>query len=78
MSRAILYFSIAAIVSPPPAAENALLSATARETFLVPLLNCSISNTPNGPFQIIVLEFFTIFEIFSTVSGPRSNIISCE
>ena len=35
MSRAILYFSIAAIVSPPPAAENALLSATARETFWV-------------------------------------------
>src|SRR5450432_3077357 len=45
----------AATLSPPPTIDVAApLSATASAIFFVPLANASISNTPIGPFQIIV------------------------
>jgi len=51
-------FSAAATESPPPTTENApafVCCATARASASVPLANASISNTPIGPFQTIVL-----------------------
>ena len=48
------YFSMAASVSPPPASENALLRAMALAMARVPSPNCSNSNTPTGPFQMMV------------------------
>ena len=44
-------------VSPPPAIENASLSAIALATFSVPLRKFGNSNTPTGPFHRIVLRF---------------------
>ena len=48
------YLSTAASVSPPPAMENAALSAMARASVSVPLPKASNSNTPTGPFQTTV------------------------
>src|SRR5690606_15189726 len=51
---------IAAIVSPPPAIENASDSAIACASARVPSANASNSNTPIGPFHTIVPAFATI------------------
>ena len=45
---------MAANVSPPPATENASLAAMASASAMVPAPKLSNSNTPTGPFQIIV------------------------
>ena len=51
-------FSIAATESPPPTILTARLLATAFATASVPLQKASISNTPIGPFQTIILASF--------------------
>src|SRR6185369_11127885 len=62
--------------SPPPTIEVApTLSATACATLNVPLANCGTSNTPMGPFQIIVRAVEITSENSSTVFGPISNAI---
>ena len=48
------------IVSPPPAMENASLSAIALATISVPLRKFGNSNTPTGPFHRMVFAFFRI------------------
>ena len=50
MSFSMPYLAMAASVSPPPAIENALLSAIARAIVSVPLAKASNSKTPTGPF----------------------------
>lgn len=44
-------FSIAAIVSPPPATEKACDCAIAKDKAFVPSAKLSNSNTPTGPFH---------------------------
>src|SRR6516225_9986482 len=70
------YFSMAARVSPPPASENALLRAIACAMTRVPSPNCSNSNTPTGPFQMMVPAALSSALQRSAVSGPMSRIIS--
>ena len=67
---------MAARVSPPPAMENAGLSAMAIERDFVPSPNWSNSNTPTGPFQMMVPAFLSMSANFLDVSGPTSKIIS--
>ena len=70
------YLAIAASVSPPPAIENALLSAMARAMPSVPLAKASNSNTPTGPFHTIVPAALSMAARRAVVSGPMSRIKS--
>ncbi len=54
MRSAMPNLLMAAIVSPPPAIENASEAAIASASARVPLAKASISNTPTGPFQTMV------------------------
>src|SRR5512137_2502292 len=75
----MLYLAIAASVSPPPAIENAPLavaSATPSASWCVPSANASNSNTPIGPFQMIVPAERTMWPSASALDGPMSRIIS--
>ena len=76
MLSSILYFSIAASVSPPPASEKALLRAIAFASVRVPSPNWGNSNTPTGPFHRIVPADASIDAKCSAESGPISRIIS--
>ncbi|MNF96709.1 hypothetical protein D3C84_795050 [compost metagenome] len=67
---------MAARVSPPPAMENAELSAMAWARTLVPLPNWSNSNTPTGPFQRMVFDDFSSSANCAAVCGPMSRIMS--
>ena len=67
---------MAARVSPPPAIENAGLSAIALATTRVPCPNWSNSKTPSGPFQTIVPAPAMTAATDSAASGPISRIIS--
>ena len=64
------------MVSPPPAIENASLSAIALAISSVPLAKLSNSNTPTGPFQRMVLAFLMISTILAVLLGPKSKILS--
>ena len=69
-------FFKAAIESPPPTIEIAPFSvaaATAFATSRVPFANASNSNTPTGPFQIIVFAPSSAFTYSFEVSGPESS-----
>jgi len=68
--------SIAARVSPPPAMENASLSAIALATISVPLRKFGNSNTPTGPFHRIVFAFFRISASSCAEASPISRICS--
>ena len=70
------YLAIAASVSPPPAMEKPLLSATARAMPSVPLEKASNSNTPTGPFQTMVPAALSCAAKRAVVSGPMSKIRS--
>ena len=70
------YLAIAASVSPPPAMENALLSAMARATVSVPCAKASNSNTPTGPFQTMVPAALSLSASIAAVRGPMSRIMS--
>src|SRR5579871_207937 len=62
--------------SPPPmmvVAPAAVALASASATAIVPLAVASISNTPTGPFQTIVLAPRRIFSNAAVVSGPMST-----
>src|SRR5215216_4603810 len=63
----------AATESPPPTTLVAPLSATALATPSVPLAKASISKTPIGPFQKMVLAPEIYLLKRSTVSGPMSR-----
>ncbi|MOA14302.1 hypothetical protein D3C78_1343990 [compost metagenome] len=67
---------MAAKVSPPPAMENAALSAIAWASTLVPLPNWSNSNTPTGPFHRMVFDDFSSSAKLAAVCGPMSRIMS--
>ncbi len=54
-------FLTAAMESPPPTMETAPEAATASAIRIVPLANSSISKTPSGPFQTMVLAPAMIF-----------------
>ena len=69
-------FAIAAIVSPPPASENALDCAIAWAIVRVPSANCSYSNTPTGPFQMIVPALFSLCAMANADCLPMSRIKS--
>jgi len=58
------------------ATENALLAAIASAIACVPLPNCSNSNTPTGPFQMIVPALRSTSLKRAAVSAPMSRIIS--
>src|SRR6202521_5944984 len=70
------YFSMAASVSPPPASEKALPRAIAWAMARVPSPNCANSNTPTGPFQMMVPASCSSALQRSALSGPMSRIIS--
>ena len=62
--------------SPPPTmlvAPASVASATAFATASVPLANSSHSNTPIGPFQMIVFAPFSASTYASDVFGPLSS-----
>src|SRR5919112_3431644 len=65
----------AATESPPPTTLVAPLSATAVATPSVPLAKSSISKTPMGPFQKMVLAPAMCPSKSATVSGPISRPI---
>src|SRR5690606_10036321 len=72
----ISYFIAAVAVSPPPmmvVAPFFVASTTACATALVPSAKISNSKTPTGPFQMIVLAFFTVAANFSRDFGPQSK-----
>merc|ERR1712113_593702 len=72
----VLYFLQAVAVSPPPITETAPFSVaptTASMRDLVPASNLPISNTPIGPFQIIVFDASTAALFNSLDLGPQSN-----
>merc|ERR1711971_1274891 len=72
----VLYFLQAVAVSPPPMTETAPFSVaptTASMRDLVPASNLPISNTPIGPFQIIVFDASTAALFNSLDLGPQSN-----
>src|SRR6185437_10838748 len=54
-------------------APAAVALASASATAIVPLAVASISNTPTGPFQTIVLAPSRIFSNAAVVSGPMST-----
>lgn len=68
--------SIAARVSPPPAIENASLSAMALATISVPLRKFGNSNTPTGPFHRMVFAFFRMSASCCAEASPISRICS--
>mmetsp|Transcript_58268 Transcript_58268/g.138685 ORF Transcript_58268/g.138685 Transcript_58268/m.138685 type:complete len:235 (-) Transcript_58268:765-1469(-) len=71
-------FSTAATESPPPMMVMApflVHSARVSATSLVPLAKASISNTPMGPFQMIVLQSASSPWIILVDSGPLSRPI---
>src|SRR3984893_1364999 len=70
------YFSMAASVSPPPASEKALPRAIAWAMARVPSPNCANSNTPTGPFQMMVPASCSSALQRSALSGPMSRIMS--
>src|SRR5579859_1550079 len=61
--------------SPPPTTDTAPDCATALAIATVPLSNGGFSNTPIGPFQIIVFAPAIAFENSSIVLGPISTPI---
>ena len=61
--------------SPPPTTESAPDSATALATATVPLSNGGFSNTPMGPFQMMVFALAISAENASMVRGPMSRPI---
>jgi hypothetical protein len=52
---------------------NLVTSTTASITALVPVANFSISKTPTGPFQTIVLARLITSTNILTLSGPQSS-----
>src|SRR4051812_46313772 len=73
---ATLNFFAAVAVSPPPTtvvAPFAVASATASAIALVAPANFSNSNTPGGPFQIIVFARRMASRYSSRDFGPASN-----
>ena len=56
--------------SPPPAIENASLSAISVSHDSVPLRKFGNSNTPTGPFHRIVFAFFRISASFCAETSP--------
>mmetsp|Transcript_10683 Transcript_10683/g.27722 ORF Transcript_10683/g.27722 Transcript_10683/m.27722 type:complete len:251 (+) Transcript_10683:611-1363(+) len=71
-------FSTAATESPPPMMVMAPLpvhSARVLATSLVPAANASISKTPMGPFQMMVLHLASSAWISLVASGPLSRPI---
>merc|ERR1719159_1357376 len=72
----VLYFLQAVAVSPPPMTETAPFSVaptTASIRDLVPASNFFISNTPIGPFQIMVFDASTAALFNALDLGPQSN-----
>merc|ERR1712217_599716 len=72
----VSYFLHAVAVSPPPITvmvPAAVAATTASISALVPISNFDISNTPIGPFQIMVLEASTVALFISLDFGPQSK-----
>ncbi len=61
--------------SPPPTTLTAPDAATALATATVPASNGGISNTPIGPFQMMVFAPAMTLENSATVLGPISRPI---
>mmetsp|Transcript_60200 Transcript_60200/g.99405 ORF Transcript_60200/g.99405 Transcript_60200/m.99405 type:complete len:313 (+) Transcript_60200:1374-2312(+) len=74
----VLYTLHAVAVSPPPITVVAPCSVTLTISsimVLVPAAKDSISNTPMGPFQMMVLADWMVAVFSLMVSGPQSNPI---
>jgi hypothetical protein len=74
----VLYTLQAVAVSPPPITVVAPFCVTLTISSiidLVPLSNFFISNTPMGPFQMIVLEAWIVAAFSAMVFGPQSSPI---
>merc|ERR1712232_223996 len=72
-------FLQAVAVSPPPITVTvplAVAATTASINVFVPASNLAISNTPIGPFQIIVLDSATAFALSLLDSSPQSKPIN--
>mmetsp|Transcript_135156 Transcript_135156/g.350210 ORF Transcript_135156/g.350210 Transcript_135156/m.350210 type:complete len:206 (+) Transcript_135156:224-841(+) len=72
------YFLQAVAVSPPPitvVAPADVTSTILSIMALVPLSKLFISNTPIGPFQMMVLDFAMAAAFFAMDSGPQSKPI---
>mmetsp|Transcript_62987 Transcript_62987/g.146678 ORF Transcript_62987/g.146678 Transcript_62987/m.146678 type:complete len:279 (-) Transcript_62987:124-960(-) len=72
----VSYFLQAVAVSPPPItvmAPAAVAATTSSISLLVPISNLDISNTPMGPFQMMVLDSSTAFLFSSIDFSPQSR-----
>merc|ERR1740129_2070153 len=70
------YFKQAVAVSPPPmtvTTPEPVTSTTLSIIDFVPLSKLFISNTPIGPFQMIVFDFAIAAAFFAIDSGPQSR-----
>lgn len=64
----------ASAVSPPPIIEVQSVWAIFSATVLLPCWKDSISQSPSGPFQMIVFDLATISANFSALCLPMSKI----